>query len=79
MNFRKEIISPIYPFKKGMKVMYIPHKRGHEEQEYERGIISSTNANYVFVRFGIEADINANWNNITAKACHPEDLVLLSK
>lgn len=54
--------------KKGMEVVYIPrHLLGKSEQmkNRERGIITSFNDTYIFVRFGDE---------LQSKACRPIDL-----
>ena len=54
-------------WKPGMQALYVPaHSNGNlSHPAVERGIVTSVNAQYVFVRFGGDA---------TSKACRPEDL-----
>lgn len=60
-------------YRKGDLVLYVPfHAHGEKNQDKaegaERGIVSSVNSSFVFVRFG---------DGETAKGCLPADLKLL--
>jgi hypothetical protein len=59
-------------YRQGDVVRYIPmHAHGNASHpDAETGTVSSTNANYVFVRFGA---------NETGKACKPEQLLLMRR
>ena len=51
----------------GMLALYMPpHARGDlRHPDVEKGIVTSVNSQYVFVRFGGDSQ---------SKACHPRDL-----
>lgn len=51
----------------GKKVIYTPFKDCSEEQK-EKGIITSKNDRYVFVRYG---------NDVYSKATNPKDLIYI--
>lgn len=55
-------------FQPGQYVTYVPyHAHGDiTHKDCERGVVSSTNDTYVFVRFG---------TSITGQACKPDQLV----
>ena len=58
-----------------MRVAYVPtHAHGdmnHPDVEY--GVVSSTNAKYVFVKFDRQLN-RFGWEGTTSTACHPTDL-----
>ena len=58
----------IHRFKVDEPVTYIPlHAHGNRQhKDSERGVITSMNDTFIFVRFG---------NEIQSKACYPESLV----
>lgn len=60
-----------------MPVMYVK-KPGTAlgKNEFERGIISSKNDTYVFVKFNSTV-AKLGWNGTTAQACKAEDLVAI--
>jgi predicted ferric reductase len=60
------------------RVAYIPrHAEGClQHSDVEEGRVSSTNGQYVFVKFDKQTD-NFGWDGTTSQACDPETLVLL--
>jgi hypothetical protein len=63
---KREAAMTPQDFKEGDRVAYIPgHAHGDiRHQDVERGVVSSTNDKFVFVRF----------KGITSQACDPDDL-----
>lgn len=61
-------------FVKGTEVIYIPtHVDGSWHKDCERGIVSSFNDKFVFVKFYKQL-ANFGWKGTTSQSCRPEDL-----
>ena len=66
-------------FSNAFEVIYIPnHADGPNHKDCERGIVSSFNEKFVFVKFYKQL-INLGWEGTTAKPCKPENLKIESK
>lgn len=66
-------------FKKGMKVIYVPHHAEGDttHEDCRKGVVSSKNDTWVFVKFDCLACIMETGDeDYTAQACNPKDLVL---
>lgn len=67
-------------FKKGVRVVYVPTHAFDdiEHKDCERGVVSSVNEKYVFVKFDpkfMRVTYITGDEDVTAQACRPEDLL----
>ena len=65
-------------FKPNMRVLYVPmHAYGDKgHPDCERGTVSSTNDENVFVKFDRQLN-RLGWHGTTSQSCCPEDLLIL--